>query len=127
MQEYAAVKRLMLGADNRKTEVGIEIFASHIGQAQRDVRQLRKPLGLVGIGDEPGGIDDDLAAIEPRPQKLAEHLGRERLHSEVRTLMRTELYNSPSIQTPKVQELGMLSYWSVTRWSADGLTAPSRR
>ena len=66
----------MLGTDDRKPDIGVEVLARHIGQPHRHIGQLRKPLGLVGIGDEARRIDDDLAAVEPGVKNIAEYFGR---------------------------------------------------
>ncbi len=76
MQEDAAIERLVLGADDGKAKIGIEVFAGHVGQPQRHIGQFRKALHLVRIGDETRGVDDDLALIELRKQDLAKSLGR---------------------------------------------------
>jgi hypothetical protein len=79
VQEHAAIKRLMFGPDDGETHVGIEIFARHIGEAKRHIGQFRKPLHLVGISNEAGWIDDNLAAVQPGVQNFAEGLVRARL------------------------------------------------
>jgi len=66
----------MLGAHDREPEIGAEIFACQIGQPQRQIGQFRKALDPVGIGDETGRVDDDLAAVEPRVEDLAERFIR---------------------------------------------------
>ena len=76
VQEHAAIERLVLGTHDRQPEIGVEIFASHIGQPQRQIGQFREPLDLVRVGDETRGIDDDLAPIEPGIQNFAECLCR---------------------------------------------------
>lgn len=76
MQEDAAIKRLMLGAHDRQSEIGVRIFARHIGQAERHIGQFGQPPRLVGIGNKSRSIDNDLAAVEPGQQNFTERLRR---------------------------------------------------
>ena len=76
VQKDPAIKRLMLGTNQRKPDIGIEILAGQIGQPQRQIGKFRKPLGFFGIGDETGRIDENLALVEARVKDIAEQFGR---------------------------------------------------
>src|SRR6476661_3844822 len=78
LQEHLAIESPVLGADIGKPYIGVEMAAGDIAQAYRGVRQFREYPGLVGIGHEPRGIDDGLAAIQFRMQEIGKHLGRRR-------------------------------------------------
>ena len=68
----------MFGTDIRKADIGIEVSARHIAEPHRDVGQFGEWLCLLGIGDEAGRIDDDLARIELGMNEIGEHFGQGR-------------------------------------------------
>ena len=76
VQKDPAIKRLMLGTNERESGIGVEILARQIGQPQRQIGKLRKPLGFFGICNKTGRIDENLASIEARVKNIAEQIGR---------------------------------------------------
>ena len=76
VQKDPAIKRLMLGTNERKPGIGIEIFACQKDQPHRQIGKLRKPLGFFRVCDKTSRIDENLALIEARMKNIAEQLGR---------------------------------------------------
>src|SRR5882724_8279807 len=79
MQRDTSIERLMFCTNDRQPDIRAEVLARQIGQPQGQVRQSRKSPGLVGIGDETGGIDDNLATIQPWMEDFAQRLRGTRL------------------------------------------------
>ena len=75
VQKDPAIKRLMLGANERKSGIGIEIFTRQKDQPHRQIGKLRKTLGLFGVCDKTSRIDEDFALIEARVKNIAKQLG----------------------------------------------------
>ncbi len=76
MQKDPAIKRLMLGTNERKPGIGIEIFTCQIGQPHRQIGKLGETLGLFGVCDKTSRIDENLASIEAGVKNIAEQFGR---------------------------------------------------
>src|ERR1700733_15264326 len=49
VEEDAAIKSLMIGADHCQARIRIEMVACKIGQPQRHIRQFREKLGCFGV------------------------------------------------------------------------------
>ena len=78
VQKDPAIKRLVPGTNERESGIGIEILACQIGQPQRQIGKLRKPLGFFGVCNKTSRIDENFALIEARVKNIAEQFGCER-------------------------------------------------
>ena len=93
VQEHAAIERLMLGTHDRQPEIGVEMFAGHIGQPQRHDREVPgKFRALSGSATKRAGsmMTSPRSSRGCRISPNSSTDGDIR-HSDVSTLMRTEL------------------------------------
>ena len=75
VQKNPAIKCLVIGTHHREPRIGIEILACHIGEPQRQIRKLRKPLGFFDVCGQARRIDENFASIEPTMENIAVQFG----------------------------------------------------
>src|SRR5581483_3449267 len=69
LQEHPTVERLMLGPNEAETRNRVAILAGQIAEPHCQIRESRKTLVRLRIGDEACRIDEALAAIEARVEE----------------------------------------------------------
>jgi len=86
VQKDPVIKRLVPGTNERESGIGVEILACEIGQPQRQVGKLRKPLGFLGVCNKTSRIDENLALIEAGSRTSPNNsVAKDIRHSDVRT------------------------------------------
>src|ERR1700732_2579665 len=75
VQTDPAIKRLVLGTNERKPGIGVEMLACRISQPQRQIGKLWEPLGLFGVCNKTSRIDENFALIAARVKHIAARFG----------------------------------------------------